>query len=100
MAKSSRTTRPASLERLSKRLQTAGDPNRLRILCHLFGARKACVSDIAASLDVSVATASHHLQALAKGGILESARDGKNICYTLSKTGFAADLKRFICKYR
>jgi len=88
------------IELLSRRLQTAGDPSRLRILCHIFNVRKACVSDIAEELSISMAGVSHHLQALAGEGLLESKREGKRICYELSDADFVADLKKFICKYR
>ncbi len=87
------------IELLAKKLQTAGDPSRLKILCHLFKAKKPCVSEIAGELKMNVAIISHHLQSLTKEGLLESNREGKKICYTLSGAGFMTDLKKFICKY-
>lgn len=88
------------IEQLAKKLQTAGDLNRLKILCYIFSAKKACVSEIAKKLDMSVATTSHHLQALAKEDLLQPAREGKMICYTLGGAEVTADLKKFICKYK
>lgn len=88
------------IEVLAKKLQTAGDINRLKILCYLFTAKKACVSDIADHLDMSVAITSHHLQALAKEDLLASEREGKKICYKLGTADINADLKKFICKYK
>lgn len=88
------------IEALAKKLQTAGDLNRLKILCYLFNAKKACVSDIADHLGLSVATASHHLLALTKENILASEREGKKICYKLGTAEINADLKKFICKYK
>ncbi len=96
MSLSLRTKRVAAL---SKKLQTAGDPVRLKILCHLFTARQACVSEIAKTLDMSVAAVSHHLQALAHEGLLISDREGKRICYAMAPTELMVDLKKFICKY-
>ena len=88
------------IENLAQKLQTAGDPSRLKILCYLFDAKRACVSDIAGDLGVSIATASHHLQTLAKAGLLESEREGKRICYLIPQGKLVLDLKKFICKYR
>jgi DNA-binding transcriptional ArsR family regulator len=88
------------LESLSKKLLTACDPQRLKILCHLFRESNVCVSEIAFDLDESVATISHHLQALAKEDLVSSRRNGKRICYELNKTEFTSDLKRLICKYK
>lgn len=84
---------------LAKKLQTVGDPTRLKILCHLFKAKKACVSDIGLELGMNVAIVSHHLQVLSKEGLLEFDREGKKICYHLSGEDFMKDLKRFVCKY-
>jgi DNA-binding transcriptional ArsR family regulator len=89
-----------NMENLAKKLQTAGDPCRLKILCYIFTAKRACVSEIAKYLGLSVAIVSHHLLSLAKEGLLESERDGKRICYSLPKTGFLSDLKKLICKYK
>ena len=88
------------IEALAKKLQTAGDLNRLKILCYLFTAKKACVSDISDHLGMSIATTSHHLQALAKEDLLASEREGKKICYKLGQAEINADLKKFICKYK
>lgn len=84
---------------VARSLAAAGDPNRLRLLCLLFRSRRACVSQLAESLGLSVATASHHLRALQREGILNSERDGKSICYFLSSDPFVLDLKKLICKH-
>jgi len=95
-----KTKEKQNIENLARKLQVASDPNRLKILCYLFTAKMACVSAIAEKLGISVATTSYHLQALEKEGLLEPERDGKRICYTVSKVGLMADLKKFICKYK
>ena len=81
-------------------MRTAGDENRLRILCIIFSNRKICVTDIAKELRLGVAIVSHHLRALEKEGLLLSAQEGKCAYYQLPKKPFVADLKRFICKYK
>lgn len=88
------------IESLSKKLQIASDKTRLRILCYIFDTKKACVSDIAKDLNMSVAIISHHLQALSKEGLLDKDREGKMICYYLAQADFMDDLKTFICKYK
>ncbi len=81
-------------------LRTAGDESRLHILCALFRAKKVCVSDIAKKVGMSVATTSHHLRVLAKEHIVVPVREGKRVCYQLSKERHVADLKKFVCKYK
>jgi DNA-binding transcriptional ArsR family regulator len=77
------------LELLAKKLRTAGDSNRLKILCLIFNNKKVCVSDIANYLGLSIAITSHHLQSLTKEGLLDSDREGKRICYSLSNSNIA-----------
>lgn len=88
------------LNELAKAMRTAGEENRLKILCVIFNEKNICVSDIAKKLNLSIATVSHHLQVMSKEGLLKSVRDGKNICYELPKNSFMGDLKKFICKYK
>lgn len=91
---------PNELNSIARKLQTAGDPNRIKILCTIFDTKKLCVTDLAEKLNLSVATVSHHLQKLADEGMLEPIREGKMICYQLNETEFIKDLKNFICKYK
>lgn len=88
------------LNELAKIMRTAGDENRLKILCVIFTRKSVCVSDIADELRLSVAIVSHHLQVMAKDGLLIPLREGKRICYELPKDQFVQDLKKFICKYK
>ncbi len=87
-------------ETLAKQLQAASESTRLEILCLIFTKKKACVSEIALKLKLSVASASHHLLALSKEKLLRSEREGKKICYVLEDTNFVNDLKNLICKYK
>jgi ArsR family transcriptional regulator, lead/cadmium/zinc/bismuth-responsive transcriptional repressor len=88
------------LNDLARLMRTAGDESRLKILCIIFGRKKACVSDIAEELDMSVAITSHHLKVMSREGLIVPAREGKRICYELPKDKFVMDLKRFVCKYK
>ena len=92
--------RKKKIELLAKKLRVAGDCSRLKILCLIFSDKKVCVSDIAKDLGMSVAITSHHLQSLAKEELLLSNREGKKICYSLSKNDMVTDLKKFICRYK
>lgn len=88
------------LNELAKIMRTAGDENRLKILCVIFSRKKICVSDIAEELNISVAIVSHHLQVMSKESLVIPVREGKRICYKLPKDQFVKDLKRFVCKYK
>ena len=88
------------LNELAKIMRTAGDESRLKILCVIFSKNKVCVTDIAKELDLSVAIVSHHLQVMSKEKLVVPVREGKNICYGLSKDQFVKDLKKFVCKYK
>ncbi len=85
---------------LAKSLKVAGEENRIKILCTLIEQKKICVSDMAKELNASVAITSHHFQELYRAGLVESKREGKNICYYLQDSPLVTDLKRFICKYK
>jgi DNA-binding transcriptional ArsR family regulator len=81
-------------------MRTAGDENRLKILCIIFGKKNVCVSDIAKELSLSIAVVSHHLQVMFREGLVLPVRQGKRICYELPREPFIADLKKFVCKYK
>ena len=60
-----------------------GDPVRLRLLSLIAGhaGGEACVCDIAAVVDVSQPTVSHHLKVLRTAGLLESERRASWVYY-------------------
>jgi DNA-binding transcriptional ArsR family regulator len=88
------------LKDIAKILYTAGEENRLKILCVIFENKKRCVSAIAEDLGLSVAIVSHHLQVMAKKGLVQPIRTGKSVCYEVPKDALVQDLKKFICKYK
>jgi len=93
------TKKYKKIETLAKQLLAAGDPNRLKIMCLIIKKKYICVSDVSNTLDISIATTSYHLQALTKAKLLKPAREGKKICYSLTNTDIAKDLRKIICKY-
>lgn len=85
------------LAKKARVLSLAGDETRIRILCFMFKYKKACVSDIAKSLDMSVSSISHHLQIMKDNGFFITERMGNNICYALKKSAFMRGLEKVIC---
>ena len=90
----------AATAALARRLKVLGEPARMRILCFLFADAPVCVTSIAAEAGISVAIGSPHRRVLAKEGLLEPVRDGKQVCYRLTTHPFTEDIKRLVCKYR
>ena len=84
---------------LAKSLRTIGDDKRLEMFCYLIKNKKACVSEIAVVHKISVAITSHHLKKLLEIGLVESKKNGKEVCYSISKTTISSDFKKLICKY-
>ena len=90
----------ADLNKKARLLELAGDPTRIRILCFMFRYEKACVSDVARSLKMTVASISHHLQVMKDNEFFTTERIGNNICYILNKNKFTSSLKEIICKVK
>ena len=84
---------------LARRLAVIADLTRQKIIRLAFAAQGACVSDLAQKLKMSVATVSHHLNVLAKAGLLAPTRAGQKICYILADTPFNRELRAFMTKY-
>ncbi|MGB0757272.1 MAG: ArsR/SmtB family transcription factor [Patescibacteria group bacterium] len=85
------------LEEKAKKLSLAGDEARIRILCLMFEYKKACVSDIASALDMSVAAVSHHLKLMREHGYFTTERIGTTVCYILVEDVFVKQLQTIIC---
>ena len=72
-----------------------GDGSRIRIfwlLCH----REACVTDLAALVQMSSPAVSHHLRQLKAGGLIVHRREGKEVYYTAADSEKAQLLHRVI----
>lgn len=79
-------------------LAIAGDQTRIRILCYMFTNKKACVSDIAEALGMSVSAISHHLQIMRDNGFFVTERMGNMICYILLDNEYIRKLEKIICE--
>jgi DNA-binding transcriptional ArsR family regulator len=69
------------------------DRSRLKILYTLSGGEELCVCDVAALLDIKIATASHHLRKLRDLKILKYRNDGKLAYYSLKDQRVAEILR-------
>lgn len=72
------------LEAHAERLGALGHPARLAILRHVVqaGPKGAAAGDIQAKLDIPASTLSHHIDRLARNGLLQARREGTFIYYS------------------
>jgi DNA-binding transcriptional ArsR family regulator len=70
----------AALE-IALRLKALADPVRVKLVSLLFSARagEVCSCDLAAAVELSESTVSHHLSQLRRAGLVESERRGMNV---------------------
>jgi ArsR family transcriptional regulator len=70
----------AALE-IALRLKALADPVRVKLVSLLFSshAGEVCSCDLAAAVELSESTVSHHLSQLRRAGLVESERRGMNV---------------------
>lgn len=90
------TTKDMGYQELARKLSIAGDPTRLQILKVMFDWQEGCVSAVAEEVDISVATASYHLNHMADNEYLTRKRDGQSICYQLNENKFVTCLQKLL----
>ena len=76
-------------QKISDILGKMSDPKRVQIfwiLCHC----EECVADLAEMTDMSSPAVSHHLRVLKECGLIESRRDGKEVCYRAAGSPLSA----------
>lgn len=75
---------PRKLELHAEQLGALGHPVRLAILRHVVqaGPNGSAAGEIQAKLDVPASTLSHHIDRLARTGLLEARREGTYIFYS------------------
>lgn len=64
-------------------LKALGNPARLLLLCQM-SQGELSVSELEAALDIHQPTLSQQLGVLRREGLVETRRDGKNICYRVA----------------
>jgi DNA-binding transcriptional ArsR family regulator len=82
-------------EGAAKILKLFSHPARLLIVAELLKGRK-CVSGINKLIKIRQPNISQHLSLLKLSGIIESKRNGKEVCYCLRKTGLVRYLLKFL----
>ena len=75
-------TEEKHLRRMAEMFKVMNDPTRLRIINALLLA-EMCVCDIAALMDMTQPTISHHLKVLRQNELIRYRRDGKVVYYSL-----------------
>jgi DNA-binding transcriptional ArsR family regulator len=84
---------PEALEAAVVLFEALSDPSRILILLGMQNVPELCVCDVAALLDTSVASASHHLRKMKDVGILKRRNEGKLVFYSLKSTRVEAILR-------
>ncbi len=75
----------AEAERLAELLGLLADPTRARILFALGAVDELCVSDLAATLEVSEDAVGYALRVLRMAGLVRGRRNGRSVCYRLAE---------------
>jgi len=73
---------PPWLSGCARSLRALADPDRLRIVAHLYQG-PCSVSDVASVLRKTLALASHHMRVLYRAGLVVPAREGRRQIYRL-----------------
>ncbi|MEZ5784943.1 MAG: metalloregulator ArsR/SmtB family transcription factor [Xanthobacteraceae bacterium] len=74
---------PIDTERSAALLKALANENRLMILCELLDGER-CVRELEKVVGLSQSALSQHLALLRRDGLVNTRRDGKTICYSLS----------------
>ena len=72
------------------------DSSRIKIFYALETYKEMCVCDLAAILNASIATTSHHLRFLKKHGMTKSRKDGKMVYYSLANEEILSAVQDFL----
>jgi len=86
----------ATLEIVSRRFRTLGEPFRLRLLQQL-EQRECTVGELVDSLEASQSNVSKHLQLLYDAGLVARRRDGNSIVYSIGDP-IVFELCRLVCR--
>jgi ArsR family transcriptional regulator len=77
---------------IALRLKALADPARVKLVSLLFSSKagEVCSSDLAAAVELSESTVSHHLTQLRRAGIVESERRGMNVYHRARRESLVA----------
>jgi DNA-binding transcriptional ArsR family regulator len=79
--------RMKNFQRIANLLKHVSDPTRLQVIT-LLSERDHHVGGLCDQLNMTPPALSHHLALLRHGGIVDRRRQGQNIFYTLTETGY------------
>lgn len=88
---------PEHFQLVAEDFKLLGDMSRVRIfwlLCHC----EECVTNISEIVGMSNPAVAHHLKQLKLGGLIESRRDGKEVCYKAKNSNDAQTMHLIIEK--
>ncbi|MDP2629530.1 MAG: metalloregulator ArsR/SmtB family transcription factor [Candidatus Harrisonbacteria bacterium] len=89
--------RESQVQSAAKILKLASDPTRFHILLVLMKSKgQLCVGEISQAITMSHSATSHQLAKLERAGIVHPVRKGQTVCYVLSNTAAASDIKKVI----
>jgi ArsR family transcriptional regulator, lead/cadmium/zinc/bismuth-responsive transcriptional repressor len=86
------------LDTLAGLLETAGSPQRLKILYLPFAHKEMCVCDLSDILEISYSTVSQHLRKLKDKNLVRSRRHRQTIYYTLVPNVFTTFIYSFFSR--
>lgn len=76
-----RYTHDIDVERMALAFDALSEPNRCLIFRALLKGRSVRVGDLAKVVGISNSLTSQHLKILAQAGLIDKAKDGKNVYY-------------------
>jgi DNA-binding transcriptional ArsR family regulator len=79
--------RTKTFQRTANLLKQVSEPTRLQVIT-LLSEQEHHVGGLSDQLNMSQPALSHHLALLRHGGIVERRRQGQNVFYTLTDTGY------------
>ena len=83
-------------QKLINTLLKISDENKLKIILSLIKEDELCVCDLSITLNMSVASTSHHLRSLYKSDVLNFYKDGKMAYYYIKDTEMKSLLMKCI----
>ena len=72
----------AETEQMAAVFKVLADPSRCRLVAAIIEAGELCVCDLAATVDMSESSVSHHLRVLRSHGVVRARRDGRMVFYS------------------
>ena len=90
-----KTNNTKSVLKITSAFKILSDPTRFKILCSLVKNKKGlCVYELADMVNISHSAASHQLSKLEAHGVVDSFKEGQNVCYSLKDNTLVQNLIR------